>query len=133
MVGLAADTDPAASRLQLLDQYQQFVPGFLRKDRAGDVDDVGLKQFHQGEVFQHKLSAATESAGDPRAKTYVGWQKVDPDGFGAKTQSSGKHHFSAPTAQVIEFLVLLEASQSANLQARKVRSLPEAEVRKRAV
>lgn len=52
MLGLPAHAHPAAARLQLFDQHQQFIPGFLREDRAGDVDDVGFEEFHQSEVFQ---------------------------------------------------------------------------------
>lgn len=52
MLRLPPHTHPATAGLQLFDQHQQFFPGVLGEDRTGDVDDVGLKQFHQREVFQ---------------------------------------------------------------------------------
>ncbi len=64
MVSLTPHAHPATARLQLFHQHQQFVPGFLREDRAGYVNDVGFEELHQSEVFQHKFCIATEAAGD---------------------------------------------------------------------
>jgi hypothetical protein len=133
MLGLPAHAHPATARLQLLDQNQQFFPGVLRKDGAGDVDDVGLEELHQGKVFQEKPGIASQASGDAASESDVGGQQIDPDCLRTETQGGGKDHLAAAAAQVIELFAFLQSGQPANLQARKVGRLAEAEVCERAI
>jgi hypothetical protein len=84
MLSLTADADPAAARLQLFDQDQQFFPSLLREDGAGNIDDVCFEELNQREVFQQKLSTAPGQRGDSLSKMDVGRQEVHADGFSAK-------------------------------------------------
>ncbi|MBS2038183.1 hypothetical protein JST97_24570 [bacterium] len=53
--------------------------------------------------------------------------------MGSKSQSGGKHHFAAATAQIVEGLAFLKASEPADLQGREIGCFSEAEVAERAV
>ncbi len=84
MLGLSAHAHPATAGLQLFDQHQQFIPGVLRENRAGDVDDVGIKQFDQGKVFQQEPRIAAQATGNAGPESNVGRQQVHAYGFGSE-------------------------------------------------
>ncbi|MBN9418911.1 hypothetical protein ABS71_22550 [bacterium SCN 62-11] len=133
MLGLATYAHPATARLQLLHQHQQFVPGFLGKDRTRDVDDVGLEDFHKGEIFQHELSTAAGQIGDALAKVNIGRQQIHANRLGAEGHRGRENHFPAAATQVVETLALFQTGHPANLHARKVGRLAEAKVLERPI
>jgi len=133
MVGLTPHAHPATTRLQLFHQHQQFIPGVLREDRAGHINDVGLEKLHQGEVLQHELSATPCQIGNAFPEVNVGGQKVHPNRRSAKAKRGRKYHLAAPTAEVVKPFALLQTSQTANLQPRKIGRFAETKVLERPV
>lgn len=131
MGAIPAHRNPATSGLELFYQHQQVLTGLFFKNGAGDVDDVGLKDLHQGEVLEAEFDPLdAQEFLDFSSDLEINGEQVNPNGSGPAGQGGGEDHLAPTTTKIEKGLLRLEAGLLQDGTSCKVRRFAKAEVSK---